>query len=49
VLQLGFGGVPAWLLDSLIWAVMLTVLLSGAGYVREWSRRARTRGRHGAH
>jgi cardiolipin synthase len=46
VIQLGFGGVPDWLLEALIWAVMLTVVLSGAGYVREWSRRARVLGRH---
>jgi len=42
VIQAGFGGVPGWLLQALIWLVMLTVLLSGAGYVREWGRRART-------
>jgi cardiolipin synthase len=41
VVQLGFGGVPQWLLQTLIWSVMLTILLSGVGYVREWSRRAR--------
>jgi cardiolipin synthase len=41
VVQLGFGGVPAWLLQTLIWSVMLTILLSGIGYVREWGRRAR--------
>ena len=41
VVQLGFGGVPQWLLQTLIWSVMLTILLSGIGYVREWSRRAR--------
>jgi cardiolipin synthase len=46
VIQLGFGGVPDWLLEALIWAVMLTVVLSGAGYVREWSRRARVLGHH---
>jgi cardiolipin synthase len=46
VIQLGFGGVPDWLLNALIWAVMVTVVLSGAGYVREWSRRARVLGRH---
>ncbi len=43
VLQLGFGGVPEWLMQTLIWSVMLTVLLSGGGYVREWGRRARAR------
>ena len=43
VVHAGFGGVPGWLLQTLIWLVMLTVLLSGAGYVREWSRRARAR------
>jgi cardiolipin synthase len=41
VVQLGVGGVPQWLLQTLIWSVMLTILLSGVGYVREWSRRAR--------
>jgi len=41
VVQAGFGGVPDWLLQTLVWMVMLTVLLSGAGYVREWGRRAR--------
>lgn len=44
VIQLGFGGVPDWLLQALIWSVMGTILLSGAGYVREWSRRARAGG-----
>lgn len=46
VIQLGFGGVPDWLMQPLIWAVMLTVTLSGAGYVRKWSSRARARGVH---
>lgn len=47
VIQLGFGGVPGWLLQMLIWSVMLTILWSGAGYVLEWTRRARSlRGRH---
>jgi len=46
VLRLGFGGVPEWMLQVLIWAVMLTMLLSGAGYVREWGRRARVSGAH---
>lgn len=41
VVQLGFGGIADWIMQTLIWAVMLTVLLSGAGYVREWGRRAR--------
>lgn len=49
VLQLGFGGVPSWLMQLLIGSVMVTVLLSGAGYVREWSRRARSKGRHPCH
>jgi cardiolipin synthase len=47
VVKLGFGGIPDWVLHALIWAVMLTVLLSGAGYVREWSRRARVSRAHG--
>ncbi|MCG6966210.1 MAG: CDP-alcohol phosphatidyltransferase family protein [Chromatiaceae bacterium] len=46
VAQLGFGIIPAWLMYTLIAAVMLTVLLSGTGYVREWSRRARAAGPH---
>lgn len=46
VLQLGLGDVPAWLMQALIWSVVLTVLLSGAGYVREWGRRARHGGTH---
>jgi cardiolipin synthase len=50
VVQLGFGGVPDWILQGLIWAVMSTVILSGADYVREWARRARVRGfHHGQH
>lgn len=44
MIQLGFGGIPAWLLGGLIWAVMLTVLLSGFDYVRVWGRRARSHG-----
>ena len=46
MLKLAYGGIPAWLIGGLIWAVMLTVVLSGIGYVREWSRRARSHGRH---
>ncbi|MDJ0739166.1 MAG: CDP-alcohol phosphatidyltransferase family protein, partial [Gammaproteobacteria bacterium] len=46
MVQLGFGGIPGWLIDGLVWAVMLTVLLSGIGYVREWSHRARNHGQH---
>ena len=46
MLHLGFGGIPSWLVHALVWAVMLTVLLSGFGYVREWSRRARSHGHH---
>lgn len=44
VVQLGLLQVPDWLMQSLIWSVMATILLSGAGYVREWSRRARLHG-----
>ncbi len=48
VVHLGITPVPAWLLQLLIWGVVLTVFLSGAGYVREWSRRAAAKGRrHG--
>jgi cardiolipin synthase len=46
VIELGFAGVPAWLMQTLVWSVMVTVLLSGADYVLEWSRRARARGTH---
>jgi cardiolipin synthase len=44
VIELGFGGVPVWLMQTLIWSVMLTILLSGGDYVLEWSRRARAVG-----
>ncbi len=44
VAALGFGGIPEWVIQGLIWLVMLTIVLSGAGYVREWSRRARLMG-----
>ena len=44
VAQLGFGGIPDWLIETLIWAVMLTIVLSGVGYVWDWSRRARSGG-----
>ena len=46
VARLGFGVIPDAVIQALIWAVMLTVLLSGTGYVREWSRRARAGGTH---
>lgn len=46
VLEAGFGGVPGWLLQGLIGAVMLTIVISGGGYVREWGRRARLHGPH---
>lgn len=48
VIHLGISPIPGWLLQGLIWAVVLTVLFSGAGYVREWSRRAAAGGTHGA-
>jgi hypothetical protein len=44
VAALGFTGIPGWVVETLIWAVMVTILLSGTGYVREWSRRARVVG-----
>lgn len=47
VVELGFGGVPGGVIQVLIAAVMVTVVLSGAGYVRVWSRRARAGGIHG--
>ena len=45
VVHIGITPVPTWLMQALIWAVVLTVFLSGAGYVREWSRRAAAGGR----
>jgi len=44
VVHLGLAVVPQWLLDGLIYAVLVTVLLSGIGYVQEWSRRAAAKG-----
>lgn len=50
VLKLGVEAVPEWLVQVLVWSVMCTVVLSGAGYVREWSMRARSKGfQHGHH
>ncbi len=46
VVHLGIAPLPPLLLQSLMAAVVVTVFLSGAGYVRDWSRRARAH-RHG--
>ena len=46
MVQLSFGGIPGWVIDGLVWAVMATILFSGTGYVREWGRRARDVGIH---
>jgi cardiolipin synthase len=46
VIHLGFGGVPAWAIETMIWLVVGTVVLSGAGYVLDWSGRAREHGTH---
>lgn len=46
VLHLGISPLPAWVFEVLIWSVVATVLLSGAGYVMEWSRRAANGGRN---
>ena len=46
VVHLGIAAIPQWILQTLIWAVVVTVCLSGAGYVREWSRRAAAGGTH---
>lgn len=45
VVHLGITPIPWWLFQVLIWTVVVTVFLSGAGYVREWSRRAANGGR----
>ena len=39
VLGLGFTAVPDWLVQTLIWSVMLTVVPSGGLRAREWSQR----------
>lgn len=44
VVHLGLWAIPAGVLDGLSYVVALTVLFSGAGYVREWSRRAASGG-----
>ena len=40
VVHLGLAPMPPWLLHGLMYAIVVTVLFSGIGYVREWSRRA---------
>ena len=40
VVHLGLHPLPEMLLSTLMYAIAVTVFLSGAGYVREWSRRA---------
>ncbi len=40
VIHLGITPLPSWVFDVLMWSVVVTVCLSGLGYVREWSRRA---------
>jgi cardiolipin synthase len=40
VVHLGLAPMPQWLLHGLMYAIVVTVLFSGIGYVREWSRRA---------
>lgn len=37
----GFIAVPPWLIDSMIWAVLVTTVLSGVHYVWVWGHRAR--------
>lgn len=36
------GGVPAWLLDGLVYVCAAMLLISGIDYVRRWSAKART-------
>jgi len=45
LVHLGLYPVPQGLLDGLIYAIVLTVCLSGVGYAREWGRRAVAAGR----
>lgn len=40
VIDRGLFQLPPVLLESLIWSVLVTTVLSGLGYVVEWSRRA---------
>jgi cardiolipin synthase (CMP-forming) len=44
VIQAGFDPLPDWWIPLLVWLVLVTIVLSGAGYVWEWSRRAREHG-----
>ena len=49
VASLGFMSIPAWLVNGLIYAVLVTTLWSGADYVWTWGTqayRARSRGQH---
>lgn len=46
VVHLGIHRLPESLLTGLGWLVAITVVFSGAGYVREWGRRAVTRNAH---
>jgi cardiolipin synthase (CMP-forming) len=40
VLDRGLFGLPALLIETLVWLTLLTTLLSGGDYVWEWSRKA---------
>jgi len=46
VAQQGLLHLPPTWLDGLIWAVAAAVVVSGSGYVYEWSRRAIRHGKH---
>lgn len=48
LVHLGITPVAGWLLQGLMFAIVLTVFFSGAGYVREWTRRARIGGLDGS-
>ena len=40
ILDAGLLSLPGWLIESLIWACLVTVMVSGAQYVWIWSRKA---------
>lgn len=43
VVNHGLYQMPGWLLETLVWSVTVTTIMSGLAYVIEWSRRAANR------